>query len=432
MSTARGSNSVFAGQPTAAVRDASESLEEFAERAQAFLMSAAKPLGVSRTPSTSDGSPCVSEEDRVSLFRGSTVEDARAACDWRRQVFDAGFGWIKGPKEWGGAGLSGKFEKAYLQFERQYETPSPSPLGVSLGMVGPTLNQFGSDEAKQRWLTGLYRGDFIGCQLFSEPAAGSDLASVKTKAIANDDHWIVTGQKVWTSGAHYSDVGLVLARTSPSPRHGNLTVFLVDMHAPGVEVKPLRQMTGEADFNEVFLDNVKVEDAYRLGEIDEGWQVAMATLLHERGAIGGSGSGGTGLFDMNKLAAMLISLGVDGDPMIRQQYATVATGVAAAKAMRSRAEAAMKSGQTPGAEMSLSKLALTRNLAALSDLVSKALGPKLLMDTHEPRTYAWTEYVLGVPGFRLGGGTDEIQRNIIAERVLDLPKEPTPRRNLPH
>jgi alkylation response protein AidB-like acyl-CoA dehydrogenase len=217
-------------------------------------------------------------------------------------------------------------------------------------------------------------------------------------------------------------VGLLLARTSSEPRHKNLTAFLVDMHEPGVEVRPLRQMTGGADFNEVFLDDVRIGDEFRLGDVDEGWRVALATLAHERGAIGGSGAGGSGLFDMKRLAAMLNAAGVQREPAVRQAYAALFAGVAGAKGMRARAEAAAKAGRPPGPEMSLSKLALTRNLAALSHLVSTALGPKLLADSGEWGTYSWSEFVLGVPGFRLGGGTDEIQHNIIAERVLGLPK----------
>src|SRR5690606_30789085 len=284
----------------------------------------------------------------------------------------------------------------------------------------------GTETAKRRWLRALRRADVVGCQLFSEPGAGSDLASVSTKADRDPatGDWIVTGQKVWTSGAHYSDLGLLLARTSDGERHRNLTAFLVDMHAPGVEVRPLRQMTGGADFNEVFLDGVRVPDENRLGEVDGGWQVAMATLMYERGAIGGSTAGGSGLFRLERIIAWLQDLGRTDDPAVRQAFARVHIGLTAAKAMRARAEAAVKAGTTPGPEMSLSKLALTANLAALSDLVATALGPKLLADTGRRSTFSWAEFVLGVPGMRLGGGTDGIQRDIIAHRVLGLPKEP--------
>ncbi|MFR9804125.1 acyl-CoA dehydrogenase family protein [Pseudonocardia sp. RS010] len=395
------------------------SLEEFCTEAKAFLEATARPRAGGGVPPWGEG------DDRVSLFRGATAAEAEQARAWRRQTFDAGFGWITGPVEWGGRGLPGRYEKAYLALERAYEVPSRSPLGVSLGMVGPTLNAFGSDEAKTRWLKALYRGDSVGCQLFSEPGAGSDLAAVSTRAARDGDEWVVSGQKVWTSGAHYSDVGLLMTRTSPEPRHRNLTAFVIDMHSPGVDVRPLRQMTGGADFNEVYLDEVRVPDAFRLGDVDGGWKVALATLMAERGAIGGSAGGGNGLFKLERIVAMLHQLGRSKDPEVRQAYAKVHCGVVAAKQMRARAEAAAKAGQV-GAEMSLSKLALTENLAALAHLVGVVLGPKLLADTGEWGTFAWSEFILGVPGFRLGGGTDEIQRNIVAERVLGLPKEPSP------
>lgn len=389
-------------------------LDEFRTTARAFLDSCA--AAERRTAISSSTS-----KRQMSLFRGSTVTEADAARAWQRTVFDAGFGWIDGPVDEGGRGLPSRYVRAYQQMEREYVTPQRSALGVSLGMVAPTLVQFGTAEAKQRWAKSLYRGDAIGCQLFSEPGAGSDLAAVATKAALEGDTWIVEGQKVWTSGAHYSDLGLLLARTSTGPRHRNLTVFLVDMGAPGVEVRPLRQMTGGADFNEVFLNAVRIPDSYRLGEVGQGWAVAMATLMYERSAIGGGVGGGSGLFRMDTLAQWIREIGRADDPLVRQAYARVHSGVSAAKTMRARAEANAKAGRPPGPEMSLSKLALVANLAALADLVADALGPRLVADTGIAETFGWTEFVLGTPGMRLGGGTDEVQRNIIAKRVLGLP-----------
>ncbi|WP_020108354.1 acyl-CoA dehydrogenase family protein [Nocardia sp. 348MFTsu5.1] len=395
-------------------------LDDFRKEAEGFLRNHVSPRPKGGRP----GGVLGDGDDRVSLFRGATTAEADEAREWRRTVFDAGFGWISGPEEFGGRGLPRRYEKAYDSVERGFDTPSRSPLGVSLGMVAPTLAEFGGAAVRKHWLKALHRGDSVGCQLFSEPGAGSDLAAVSTKAEADGDHWIITGQKVWTSGAHFSDVGLLLARTSPGPRHGNLTAFVIDMTTPGVKVQPLRQMTGGSDFNEVFLDAVVVPDENRLGEVDQGWKVAMATLVYERGAIGGSAGGGSGLFRMERVAAMVNHLGCGDNPAVREAYARLHSGVVCAKNMRSRAEAGTKAGHAPGPEMSLSKLALTENLAALSSLMSLALGPRLLADTGEWGTYAWTEFILGVPGFRLGGGTDEIQRNIIGERVLGLPKEP--------
>lgn len=393
---------------------ATPSLDEFASDARDFLARVAPRRGVeTATPPARN----------VSLFRASTQEDADAARQWQRTLFDAGFGWITGQAADGGRGLPAAYERAYQRIEREFAVPSRTALGVSLGMVAPTAAQFAQPAARERWLRDLYRGDAIGCQLFSEPGAGSDLAAIATTARPDGDEWVVNGQKVWTSGAHYSDVGLLLAKTSDGGRHRNLTAFLVDMRAPGVEVRPLRQMTGGADFNEVFLDDVRIPDSWRLGEVDAGWGVAIATLMYERGAIGGSVGGGSGIFRLDILAEWLVHLGVSADPHVRQAYARVHVGVTTAKVMRQRAEAAIKSGSAPGPEMSLSKLALVRNLMLLADLVRVALGPKLIVDIGETETFDWAEFVLGVPGMRLGGGTDEVQRNIIAKRVLGLPAD---------
>lgn len=396
---------------------ANPSREEFIGSAREFLEELVGARKTEQAP--------VSEHRAHSraLFSGSTQEQIEAAVAYQRALFDAGYGWITGPPEYGGAGLPASYERAFAAVERDFAIPSKAPLSVSLGMVAPTVAQFGSDEIKARWLAALRRGDAIGCQLFSEPAAGSDLAAVTTKARCEGETWVLDGQKVWTSGAHYSDVGIALTRTSSGPRHRNLTVFAVDMHDPGVEVRPLRQMTGGADFNEVFLTGVRVPDSHRLGEIDAGWKVAIAMLMHERGAIGGSASGGSGLFKLDEIAAWIRAAGRADDPHVAQAFARAYAGITAAKAMRARADANLRANGVPGPEMSLGKLALTANLEALSDLVGLVLGPRLLADTGQDDTFAWAEFLLGVPGMRIGGGTDEIHRNTVAERVLGLPKE---------
>lgn len=396
-------------------------LEAFVDAARAFLTD----LCGQRTPARES-----SEKSRYALFSGSTAEEISAAVQYQRAVFDAGYGWIAGPPEYGGAGLPARYESAFAAAERDFDIPTKGPLSVSLGMVAPTLAQFGSADAKKRWLRAVRRADIIGCQLFSEPAAGSDLAAVRTRAQrpGDSEDWVLNGQKVWTSGAHYADIGIALTRTSDGPRHQNLTAFIVDMHAPGVDVRPLRQITGAADFNEVFLTNVRVPDTYRLAEVGQGWSVAIAMLMYERGAIGGAASGGSGLFRMDSLAAWIVELGCHDDPAVRDAFARVYSGVSAAKAMRIRADRNLKANGVPGPEMSLGKLALTANLQALSDLVSLVLGPKLVADTGAPQSYAWSEFVLSVPGMRIGGGTDEIHRNTVAERSLGLPKDKPARR----
>ncbi|OZD59754.1 acyl-CoA dehydrogenase [Rhodococcus sp. 06-1059B-a] len=392
-------------------------LDEFVTDARTFLRSVSKER--------IDSSNADSGKSRYALFSGSTREEIDAAIIYQRAAFDAGYGWITGPREFGGAELPAKYEKAFLSAEKEYLIPSKGPLSVSLGMVAPTLAQFGSNETKSTWLRGLRRGDVVGCQLFSEPGAGSDLAAVRTRAqqSTTGGEWRVTGQKVWTSGAHYSDIGIALTRTSDGPRHRNLTAFVVDMSSPGVEVRPLRQITGAADFNEVFLTDVVVPDVHRLGDVGEGWSVAIAMLMHERGAIGGASSGGSGIFRMDALATWITALDRHHDPAVVEAFAKVYSGVTAAKAMRARADANLKAKGVPGPEMSLGKLALTGNLQALSDLVTVVLGPRLVADSGDPQSYAWSEFVLSVPGMRIGGGTDEIHRNTVAERSLGLPKD---------
>ncbi|HZI39397.1 MAG TPA: acyl-CoA dehydrogenase family protein [Acidimicrobiia bacterium] len=397
-------------------------LGAFTAEAEAFLSAHAGP----RPPASENGRGGGS--DRVWLFAEPPPEEEQAlleaARDWRRAVFDAGFGWITGPPEYGGRGLPLPYERAWQQLERRYDTPGRGPFNIGVGMVAPTILAHGSETAKARYLAALHRGDVIGCQLFSEPGVGSDLASVATTAVADGEGWRVNGQKVWTSGAHYSDIGLLLTRTATGPRHGNLSAFVVDMHASGVEVRPLRQMTGDAAFNEVFLTEVWIPDDHRLGAVHDGWRVALTTLMNERAAVGAGGAGGAGVLSTKRLVALARHCGVADDPVIRQTIADLHTRLSVARYSRLRAEARRRAGQPPGPEMSTAKLALTENLARLSAFVTAVLGPRLIADTGEWGTYAWAEFVLGVPGLRLGGGTDEIQRNIVAERVLGLPRDP--------
>ena len=278
--------------------------------------------------------------------------------------------------------------------------------------------------AKERYLRSLYRGDIVACQLFSEPGAGSDLASLQTRAERDGDEWVITGQKVWTSGAQYSDIGEIIARSDPDlPKHKGLTGFLVDMKAPGVEVRPLRQMTGGASFNEVFFTEVRVPDDHRLGDVNNGWAVALTTLMNERAAIGaGGGGGGGGL--LTRAIAMAKAFGVTDDPLVRQRLADLVVRSRVAQYTNQRALDKIRAGQTPGPELSIAKLAGTQQSVRLAEFVAGVLGPKLTADTGEWGTYAWTQLVLGTPGMRIAGGSDEVMRNIVGERVLGLPKDP--------
>lgn len=406
----------------------SPTVDEFRAAARAFLDEHAEPKREERF-AWGEGT------DRIGVLDEKTAdEEAReitAAKEWRARLFDAGFAWITGPVEYGGRGLSPAHERAYRELEADYRVPSQSPFGIGLGMVAPTILAHGIDEVKHAYLAKMWRGDIIGCQLFSEPVAGSDLAGIQTRAERDGDEWILTGQKVWTSGAHYADIGEIITRTSPDkPKHKGLTMFLIDMKAPGVEVRPLRQMTGGASFNEVFLTELRVPDSHRLGDVDEGWTVALTTLMNERASIGGGGVGSAST-GATRLVELARRMGVADDPVVRQRISDVYVRSTVARYNNLRAMAKIRAGQLPGPEMSVAKLALTQNMARTADLVADILGPRLAADTGEWGTYAWAEFVLGVPGMRIAGGTDEVMRNILGERVLGLPGEPRVDKDLP-
>ena len=366
--------------------------------------------------------------DKVGVLEEKSPEEERAEVEeakaWRQQKFDAGFGWITGPSQYGGRELTSAYERIYQSVEAGFDTPSQSPFGIGLGMVAPTILAHATDEVKDAYLRKLWRGEMVACQLFSEPGAGSDLAGLQTKAELDGDEWIITGQKVWTSGAQYSDIGEIICRTDPDlPKHKGLTGFVVNMKAPGVEVRPLRQMTGGASFNEVFFNEVRVPDNHRLGDVNQGWTVALTTLMNERASIGGGGAG-VGTMSTNRLGEMLKHFGKDKDPNLRQQLAAIYIHGQVARYTNLRAMEKIKAGQLPGPEMSIAKLSLTQNMQRVQKFVGDVLGPHLVADSGEWGTFAWTEFVLGVPGMRVAGGTDEVMRNIVGERVLGLPKEP--------
>ncbi|MCU1460775.1 MAG: acyl-CoA dehydrogenase [Acidimicrobiales bacterium] len=366
--------------------------------------------------------------DSVNLLTEKTPEEEQAelveAKAWKATEYDAGFSFITGPAQYGGRELPGSFARAYDAVKAGFRTPSESPFSIGLGMVAPTILAHATEDVKQRYLKKLWRGDIVACQLFSEPVAGSDLAGLQTRATRDGDEWIVNGQKVWTSGAQFSEIGEIICRTDPDlPKHKGLTGFVVDMHAPGVDVRPLRQMTGGASFNEVFFTDVRIPDDHRLGDVNQGWTVALTTLMNERASIGagGGGGGGGGLTRILQLARWL---GRTDDPVDRQALADLYIHMTVARYTNQRGLERIKSGQLPGPEMSTAKLSLTQNYQRMAAVLSTLLGPRLVADTGEWGTYAWSELVLGVPGMRVAGGTDEVMRNIVGERVLGLPKEP--------
>ena len=395
-------------------------LEQFQADALAFLEANAPRKEAEKKFVWGEGN------DKVAMFeekdRAAEKLDVAEACAWRRKKFDAGFGYVFGSEQYGGRGLPVAYSRAYDALEAKYEIPNQSCFTIGLGMVAPTIVDHGSDIARELYVRKMYRGDIVGCQLFSEPGAGSDLANLSTKAERDGDEWIITGQKVWTSGAHYSDIGEIIARTDfDMPKHKGLTGFIVDMHAPGVEIRPLRQMTGGASFNEVFFTEVRVRDDHRLGDINNGWNVALTTLMNERAAIGAGGGGG-GMF--TRVIEMVKFYELDKDPVVRDELAKIIIHNKVAGYNNQRAMDKIKSGQMPGPEMSMAKLAGTANMMRLGDFVSMVLGPKLIADSGEWGTFAWNQLILGTPGGRIAGGSDEVMRNIVAERVLGMPKDP--------
>jgi len=393
-------------------------LEQFEKEALAFLEANSEKRPAEKAFVWGEGSDnFYREKDRAQ--EAALAEEAKV---WRQKKFDAGFGWISGSKTYGGRELPPTYDRAYSQLEVMYRVPDQSAFGISLGMVTPTIFAHGSQTAKDAYVTKLWRGEMIACQMFSEPGAGSDLASLTTKAVKDGEEWIITGQKVWTTGAHYSDIGEIMCRSSwDLPKHKGLTAFIVDMKAPGVDIRPLKQMTGGASFNEIFFNEVRIPDDHRLGDENNGWNVALTTLMNERASIGGNNSGDTNL--LTRVIAMVKHYGLDTDLLIRNQLADIVLNyrIAGYNAMRATAKA--KAGQLPGPEASIGKMVLVNNQARLVKFVSTVLGPKLIADSGEWGTYAWGNFVLGTPGLRIAGGSDEVMRNIVGERVLGLQKD---------
>ncbi len=400
-------------------------LEDFEKEARSFLDANAERREAEKAFVWGEGADMMGAfEERSRESEERVVGDAKT---WRGKKFAAGFGWITGPKKFGGRELPGSFDKAYARLESEYRTPNESIFGIGLGMVAPTILAHATEEAKEQYLTAMWSADIVGCQLFSEPGAGSDLASLSTKALRDGEEWIITGQKVWTSGAQYSDIGEIICRTNPDlPKHKGLTGFIVDMHAPGIEIRPLRQMTGGASFNEVFFNEVRVPDSHRLGDENNGWNVALTTLMNERASIGGGGSTASNADNplIVRLIAMVQHFGLNNDPLVRDELAALITGYRVASYNNQRAMAKIRSGQTPGPEMSIAKMALTINQTKLGNFAARVLGPRIQADTGEWGTYSWGSLLLGTPGLRIAGGSDEVMRNIVGERVLGLPKEP--------
>ena len=364
--------------------------------------------------------------------KGNILDEAEGdmvqrAKDWQLKKQQEGWACLRWPKEFGGQEATAMESVIFNQEEGRYQVP-PSIYGIGHGMLGPTIMAHGTEEQKERFLPDMVKGGEVWCQLFSEPGAGSDLAGLKMTAVKDGDDWIINGQKIWTTGAQFCKWGMLVARTDPNAaKHAGLTYFIVDMEAPGVDIRPIKQMSGASGFNEVFFSDVRIPDADRLDAVGNGWRVAITTLMNERSSIGDSMGGGAGIKDLIKLAE---SVEINDKPAIedggvRRKIADFAVRRNGLKYTGQRGLSALSQGATPGPEAAIGKL-----VAAIMGLEMGAFGMELqgaagvLSGDDGHADPAWQHTYMAMPGLRLAGGTDEILRNIISERVLGMPGEP--------
>ncbi|MEY2568385.1 MAG: hypothetical protein QOE35_2914 [Actinomycetota bacterium] len=389
--------------------------------------------------------------------------------EWWVRLADSGFAVPSWPTEWFGRALSAD-QVAIVTEERERAGAVAAPAGLGTMLAGPTIVTHGPDDVRERYLRDIVTGEKAWCQLFSEPGAGSDLASLQAKAVRDGDEWIVNGQKVWTSGAQYADLGMLLARTNPdAPKHQGISYFVIDMDQPGIDVRPLREMTGRALFNEVFLTDARVRNEDVVGELNQGWAAGMTTLSNERVGLGGGGGGAVGIAPGTRsgfldkragdfspaaqgskprrasgtamamgargakpLIALAQERGVNTDPHIRQALAKLHSMGEVTRFSHLRSKAAMAAGRRPGPEVSTGKLMISRITRASREVGLQILGAHgMLHGTDAPQDGTVQEMAIFSPAVSIYGGSDEIQKNIIGERVLGLPKEPGSDKDVP-
>jgi acyl-CoA dehydrogenase len=360
------------------------------------------------------------------------AESLQRAKAWQAKRAAAAFAKITWPKEVGGRAGTPIQQVIYNQEEGKFDVPG-GYFDIGLGMCIPTLMTYGKPDDIKRYVGPALKGEEIWCQLFSEPSAGSDVAGLRTKAEKDGDEWVINGQKVWTSGAHYSDFGILLTRTNPDvPKHKGLTMFYIDMKAPGVTVKPIKQINGGANFNEVFFNDLRVKDSQRLGEVGDGWKVALTTLMHERLAVGG-GAGARGP-DAKEILELARATELEDGPAIRnaavrEKIADFYVRTQGLKYTTYRTMTALSRGAQPGPEASIGKIVSAPKLQDVAGFGMDLQGEAGVLMEGEgsdfQQSYMWA------PGLRIAGGTDEILKNIIAERVLGLPGDIRVDKDLP-
>ena len=352
---------------------------------------------------------------------GANVLDV--AKEWQKKKAEAGWAVPHGPKEYGGRGAS-PIERVIWQQEEGVYGKLTRLFIIGQGMCGPTMMAYASEDQKRHYLPPLASGEKVWCQLFSEPAGGSDVAGLRTRAEKDGDDWIINGQKIWTSGAHYSDYGILITRTDPTlPKHKGLTMFFLDMKSKGVEVKPIKQANGNSDFNEVYFTDVRIPDSQRLGAVNDGWNVSLTTLMNERMSIGASLA--TGFPEIFEFAGSLM---LDDGPAIddravRSKLASWAVRESGLKYTAFRSISALSKGQRPGPENSIGKLVAGSMIQDIATYALELQGAAGVLSGPDEAESAgkFQAMLLRSPATRVEGGTDEILRNIIAERVLGLP-----------
>ena len=346
-----------------------------------------------------------------------------AARAWQRALFEGGWAGLTWPEEFGGRGLPPAFSLAFNEEQARYGMTAGF-VASTVNMVGPVLMRHGNDEQRARYLRPLLRGDEVWCQLFSEPNAGSDLANLSTTAVLDGDEFVVNGQKVWTSNAHICDYALLLARTNrDAAKHRGITFFVLDLKTPGIDIRPLRQITGAAHFNEVFLTDVRVPRDNVIGDVDGGWGPARTVLAHEASSIGGGNAAALGIDD---LVALAQSSGATSDVLVRQRLAAAVSAARILDYLRARVQAAVRAGRAPDVDGSVLKILWAearRDRALLAVSVLGAAGA--LVDEWPLQA---VEYFSGT----IGGGTSEVHRTMIGERVLGLPAEPRVDKDVPY
>jgi alkylation response protein AidB-like acyl-CoA dehydrogenase len=349
----------------------------------------------------------------------------RASKAWQRRKFAGGWACLSWPKAFGGRGAT-PIERVIWEQEESSFAALSSIFQIGHGMCGPTLMAFASDEQKQRHLPPMASGEEIWCQLFSEPAAGSDLAGLRTRAERVGDEWIVNGQKVWTTGAHFSDRGILIVRTDANvAKHKGLTMFFLDMKSPGVEVRPIRQASGQSGFNEVYFTDVRIPDGQRLGKVGDGWNVSLTTLMNERFSIGSRiATGAPEYFELacdTRLADGTLAI---DDPEVRSKLASWTARANGLKYTGYRAISALSRGERPGPENSIGKLVAASMMQEIATAAFDLQGPAGALARSDKGVAGKLHQMLYyAPALRIAGGSDEIMRNIIAERVLGLPPE---------